>query len=1033
MTTHPHAQTRNTSYSYGGKALLYMRINTTLTSGSNMEGEKAASEKPVRNTQLMCAGEEEYVDKRKKIVLESLSSLGIKCAENSVPHIAVLGSGGAERAAVSLLGCLHQMEKDGLLNSVLYLGGVSGSTWSMAYLYGDPEWSITMDRAISRLVDSDVDLGDALSWLCKRANDEDFSLSDIWGLITSAVIMNQMDVRRLSGEASRDATNPYPVYCAIEKNFFRDGPTEGKWFEMSPYEAGFTELGLFVETSLLGSKFESGRLVETLPEMDMIKLQGILGSALASEGAISEFISNQVGKVIDAAHEVYVRVYTTIHKLISLIRKVIKQESELPHLDKLLKLIGDSDEKQQHEHARLQSKSSAEKESFYHQECQNLICVVETWRDDLEEGPLKKFFVFIRKVFNLIMDWEWGTTNNFLYKYQHSDMPDELTSMEDINLMDAGLFINIPYPSFLGEKRDIDLIIALEYSAGDMFETLTLARDYAKELKKPFPEIDEKVLEEKEWPKDFYVFEGKEKVPTIVYMPLFNNKNCKDVDEVKAKMTQFSTFRGPLSKEEINDLLETAKENMKRNKENIIEEIKKASQCRHNKQNTTEFLWKESYEKGETCQDKEVLGQNALSSDSNMEGAEAASEDSVPHIALLGSGGGTRAAVSLIGSLYQLEKDGLLNSVLYLGGVSGSTWSMIFLYQDVKWSLNMEENKSKMMDSNIHWTEKMHWLRKRVDDDDFSLTDLWGLLTCSRVMKQLDQRHLSKEAWREATNPYPIYCAIEKHFFRDGPPEGKWFEITPHEAGFTELGLFVKTSHLGSKFESGEVVEKTSEMDMIHLQGILGSALASERKIREFIFDKVVFIKKILFLIMYWEWGTTNNFLYKYQHPNMPDELTSMEDIHLMDAGLMMNLPYPSFWGEKRDIDLIISLEYSAGDMFVTLIKAKEHAEELKKPFPEIDENVLEEEKEWPKDFYVFEGTEKVPTIVYMPLFNRNNCKDVDEFKTKMDKFDTFRRPFSPEEIKDLLGLAEENMKRNKENIMEEIKKAVTRREKKQK
>lgn len=46
----------------------------------------------------------------------------------------------------------------------------------------------------------------------------------------------------------------------------------------------------------------------------------------------------------------------------------------------------------------------------------------------------------------------------------------------------------------------------------------------------------------------------------------------------------------------------------------------------------------------------------------------------VPHIALLGSGGGQRAAVGLMGSLFQMEKDGLLDTVLYLGGVSGSAW-----------------------------------------------------------------------------------------------------------------------------------------------------------------------------------------------------------------------------------------------------------------------------------------------------------------------------------------------------------------------
>lgn len=45
---------------------------------------------------------------------------------------------------------------------------------------------------------------------------------------------------------------------------------------MSPHEAGFTELNLFVETSLLGSKFHNGELMEKKPEMDMISLQGEL-------------------------------------------------------------------------------------------------------------------------------------------------------------------------------------------------------------------------------------------------------------------------------------------------------------------------------------------------------------------------------------------------------------------------------------------------------------------------------------------------------------------------------------------------------------------------------------------------------------------------------------------------------------------------------------------------------------------------------------------------------------------------------------
>lgn len=49
--------------------------------------------------------------------------------QTCVPHIAVLGSGGGERAAVAMLGSLEQMEKEHLLDAVLYIGGISGSTW----------------------------------------------------------------------------------------------------------------------------------------------------------------------------------------------------------------------------------------------------------------------------------------------------------------------------------------------------------------------------------------------------------------------------------------------------------------------------------------------------------------------------------------------------------------------------------------------------------------------------------------------------------------------------------------------------------------------------------------------------------------------------------------------------------------------------------------------------------------------------------------------------------------------------------------
>ncbi|KAF0032249.1 hypothetical protein F2P81_014539 [Scophthalmus maximus] len=386
---------------------------------------------------------------------------------------------------------------------------------SMSSVYSDPQWSANMDRAASTLSGPGVELEQALAWLGERAKEEFFSLTDIWGVLTSAGIMKQMDLRRLSDEASRNATNPYPIYSAIEKDCFSNGPIEGQWFEVSPHEAGFTELGLFVETSLLGSKFQSGELLEQKPEMDMVKLQDKVNCNKA---------------------------------------------------------------------ASLESKSSEERKSIFVRWSMELLAAVDTWSQSLEDGVFKtRVAVLTKQVLPLIMKWEWGTTNNFLYQYEDVTVPPCLGTKERFHLIDAGLLINVAYPAFLGDKRDIDLIIAPEYSAGNIFETLTLARDYAAKLKKPFPEIDDKVLEEREWPKDCYVFEGKGKEPTIVYMPLFNRQNCQDAEEVKAKMEEFSTFQRPFSEEKIQSVLETAKANVKNNKEILLREINKAVHRRQSK------------------------------------------------------------------------------------------------------------------------------------------------------------------------------------------------------------------------------------------------------------------------------------------------------------------------------------------------------------------------------------------------------------------------------------------------------------------
>ncbi|XP_030580761.1 cytosolic phospholipase A2 gamma-like [Archocentrus centrarchus] len=501
----------------------------------------------VRQSQSLSAGEQEFVLRRKQVVLTSLNKLGIACTLDMVPHIALLGSGGGQRAAVGLMGSLFQMEKDGLLDTMLYLGGVSGSAWSMIALYSDLQWSTNMESAVSRLSGPGIGLTEALIVLAERAKDGRLSLTDIWGALTSVLIMKQLNIRSLSEDGS-SVTNPYPIYSTVNKNCLQDGSEEGKWFEVTPHEAGFVDLGLFIDTAKLGSKIHSAG--SEVNGIDMVTLQGLVGSALADDESlvnhILDWLKDLVGKDTTDDNNLLEFLWTKNGITLN-----YTASSEL----KLLEMYN----------------------VVFKQWSQKVLASVQSWSPNLDDGPARYYVSWlIQTVFAQIKKLEWGKTDNFLYQYPDAGMPSCIRNRMFLQLIDAGVMINMPYPPFLEEKRDTDLLIALEYGADETFTTLILARDYAAKLEKPFPKIDENILKERDWPKACYVFKGKKKEPTIIYMPLFNRQNCKDEHEFKAKMEEFSTFQLPFSQEKIEFLLETVKANVRYSKDTLLREIAKA-------------------------------------------------------------------------------------------------------------------------------------------------------------------------------------------------------------------------------------------------------------------------------------------------------------------------------------------------------------------------------------------------------------------------------------------------------------------------
>eukprot|EP00063_Salmo_salar_P036823 XP_014011658.1 PREDICTED: cytosolic phospholipase A2 gamma-like [Salmo salar] len=489
----------------------------------------------VRLSQSINDEEIKYVMVRKTLIKEWLNSLEIYCELEDVPNIALLGSGGGERAAVGMLGSLFQLEQDNLLGSLLYMCGVSGTTWCMSSLYSDLDWSLNKrcDEVIEKLKGPTVDLKKAVDWLKQwKDSDQDFNLTDFWRAFTACYFMKEMDTRRLSEEAHRNSTNPYPIYSAIELDRNKQHCTKGDcyaafmqtrklrtselksgvipdnspplfsvavWFEMTPHECGFSGLGAFIDTSCLRCKFEGGIMTEKRKEMDMVLLQGICGSVIADGQMDIAYVGKKIWDLLFGGSIIWI----------------------------------------------------------------------------------------VQNIFPLLIKWEWGTTSNFLFKlyarsFARSLYPPPLARS-------LALKMNSPYPPILRPSREVDLIISLDFSEEDPFETVFSSKQYADELKLPFPPVDERMREEKDHPQDCYVFEGQlPKQPTIMHMPLFNLQNCQDEQEIKKESEKYTTFQQPYSAPMIEHLLEKAKANMRNNRDRILGQIIMAVQRRKNRKSVAQ-------------------------------------------------------------------------------------------------------------------------------------------------------------------------------------------------------------------------------------------------------------------------------------------------------------------------------------------------------------------------------------------------------------------------------------------------------------
>ncbi|XP_076821568.1 cytosolic phospholipase A2-like isoform X1 [Clavelina lepadiformis] len=163
--------------------------------------------------------------------------------------------------------------------------------------------------------------------------------------------------------------------------------------------------------------------------------------------------------------------------------------------------------------------------------------------------------------------------------------------------------------------------------------------------------------------------------------------------------------------------------------------------------------------------------------------------------------------------------------------------------------------------------------------------------------------------------------------------------------------------------------------------------------------------------------------------------------VHMVDAGLTFNSPYPPMLRPQRTVDLILSFDFSGRDSdnsepFKEILLAEKWAKLHHLPFPKIDRSVFE--REGMKECYVFrdEEDERAPIIIHFVLCNvlfrkfkrpgvprarGDTSGDFDIFDAPKTPYSTFNFQYANEEFDRLRDLVEFNTLLHIDTIIEEI------------
>lgn len=414
--------------------------------------------------------EVKFAQSRNQKAKSAFDALGLKFA--NTPTIAICCSGGGYRAMIATLGFLSGLSEIGLLDSITYAAGLSGSTWALGGLTSSGR-SITdyieyLKTKINIAIEKDVNLGMLFNNLMiKFAFNQPLSLIDIFGQLVSQKILVNPEIRISNfNEQINAQMMPYLIFTAIATDTQFRHNRKYEWFEFTKSGVYNPYLSSSISLNAFGRQFNEGSTIGEGTSQSLSFLLGICGSA------ISVNLKEVYNKAIKGKEK-------------EIIGKLLKEQDFSQQLKDGLALTGEL-------LIRQIEKVIAT----------NPTCISKENKEAMEMVCERR--VFPAQAYN----WSYGLKNS------------PMANDKILTLVDAGIDFNLPLPPLLRAERKIDIIIVLDAgtnaaSANDLRQ----AQEYAAMAQLNFPKID--------YTKTSNIisvhYGQKANTPTIIYLPLVKN------------------------------------------------------------------------------------------------------------------------------------------------------------------------------------------------------------------------------------------------------------------------------------------------------------------------------------------------------------------------------------------------------------------------------------------------------------------------------------------------------------------------------